>query len=367
LPPTIRRARVSDRDAALDLLCRAFGRNVLKPEAWDWAFRRNPLAESGLYYLVAELEDRLVGQWASVPTRLQHHGEVILGLRSQNIATDHEYLKGIAEGGRPGTVLASLATRLAEEFGQDAPLSYGFPNRRSGRVLFRIGTVELTPYPLLIRPVAGIAREASRWRPWAFPAGLLAQAGFSTLAATQRALVNAGRARARRVEEFEEFGPWADRLWEEISPELGTCAVRDATFLNWRFAATPFDYRRLALAGPDGPTGFAVTASTANSGRRVVTLMELMARPGDRQGARVLIDQVVREAAALGAAGIVTLATARHPFRSVLRRAGFLPAPWAARELSFTVRILGRHTDLVPNEIFHIDDWHLSGADIDVP
>jgi hypothetical protein len=101
--------------------------------------------------------------------------------------------------------------------------------------------------------------------------------------------------------------------------------------------------------------------------RLVVTLMELMVRPGDWCRANRLIDNVIREATAAGAAGIVTLATRRHPFRHQLMRAGFLPLPWASRELGFIVRILGRHDDLLPNAVLHIDDWHLSGADLDTP
>ncbi len=130
---------------------------------------------------------------------------------------------------------------------------------------------------------------------------------------------------------------------------------------------SPNDYHRLALSGPRDPAGFAVTRTTAVRGRRVVALMELLARPGDRQGARLLIEWVVREARAERAVGIVALATRRHPFRRELMHAGFLPVPWIARELSFMTRIFGRGRGVFPNELFHIDDWYLSGADLDYP
>jgi hypothetical protein len=211
--------------------------------------------------------------------------------------------------------------------------------------------------------VAGLAREAARWRRWALPAGAAGQLAFDTLAGAHRIRARLGSAGARRIEELESFGSWADRLWEELSPQLGTCTIRDAAYLNWRFVAAPFDYRRLALSGPRGPEGFAVTGDFNRKGERVVVLTELMARPDDRRGARLLIDRVLGEARADRATAIVTLATRRHPFRRELMQAGFLPAPWIARKLSFTTRILGRGRDVVPNELFHIDDWHLSGAD----
>ena len=351
---SIRRAGPEDRDALLALLRRSFGADAPSERWWNWAFLENPTG-ADMHYLVAEAEDRMVGQWAGVPVRLQHGGERILGLIGLNSATDPDF--------RGRGVLTSLYLRRGEESGADAGVLFGFPNRAALPIAGRTGSVELRPYPLLIRPVADLAREAARQRRWALPAGAAGQLAFNTLASAHGVLAKLGNAGARRIEEFESFGPWADRLWEELSPQLGTCAIRDAAYLNWRFVAAPQDHRRLALSGPRGPQGFVVTGATGTRERSVVVLLELMARPGDHRAARLLIDRVVREARAERAAGIVALVTRRHPFRRELMQAGFLPAPWIARKLAFTVRIFGRGRDVVPNELFHIDDWYLSAGD----
>jgi hypothetical protein len=355
---SIRRAGRDDRDAALDLLRRAFGRDVLSPPAWEWAFGENP-SEVGMRYLVAETGDRLVGQWASVPTRIQHCGREVVALRSQNAATDSDW--------RRQGILTALMQRVDDEFGSEAGLHYGFPNRGTARITCRAGSVELRTYPLLVRPVA-VAREAGRRRRWALPVGVAGQVGFSALAGARGLTAKLRGAGGRSVEQFEHFGPWADRLWEELAPHLGTCAVRDAAYLNWRFVAAPHGYRLLALSGPGDPEGFAVTRTVAEAGRRVMTLMELMVRPGDTGGAGLLIDRVVREASAARAAGIVAVATRRQPFRNELFRSGFVPALSMRREIAFTVRTLGHgEHGIVPNEIFHVDDWYLSAADLDYP
>ncbi len=352
---TIRRAGRDDRDALLALLGRAFGRNAPSLEWWNWAFVENPAA-SELVSLVAEVGNRLVGQWAALPIRLQHRQKTIVALRGVWNATDPDY--------RRRGILTALGRRLDQEFGEEFGLSIGFTNQSSRPVLTKLGSVVVGPYPRLIRPVGGLAREAGAWRRWASPAGAAGQLAFSGLAALNRIPTALGKIGGRRIEDFEDFGSWADELWGELSPQLGTCVVRDSAYLNWRFRAAPFEYRRVALAGPAGAEGFAVTTTTQARGDRVVvTLSELLARPGDHQGARMLIDHVVREARRERAAGIVTLATVRHPFRRELILAGFLPLPWPRSEDTFNVRILGRGRDVTPNDVLHVDDWYLSGAD----
>jgi GNAT superfamily N-acetyltransferase len=351
---TIRQAVPDDRDAALNLLRRAFGRDVLTPRAWDWAFREHP-SGVGMHYLVAEAGDRLVAQWAFVPTRLQHRETEILGLRGWHPATDPEY--------RGQGISTALGRQVVQEYGADAALQFGFPNEASRRITCRVGSVELRPFPLLIRPVAGLGREAARWRRWARPAGAAGEVALRALAGARGALGGLRDTHGRTVEEFDEFGVWADRLWKGLSKGLGTCAIRDADYLNWRFRTAPFEFRRLALVGRRGPEGFAVTATTRSRGRRIVTLMELMARPGDRNGAAQMIDRIIQEARHIRAAGIVTLATRRHPLRRELMAAGFLPAPWARGGSSFTARILSQGHKVIPNEVFHVDDWYVSGAD----
>src|ERR671929_96384 len=47
-----------------------------------------------------------------------------------------------------------------------------------------------------------------------------------------------------RVEPLERFPPEVDDVWREAAPGYGNHVVRDARFLNWRYADTPRTYRR---------------------------------------------------------------------------------------------------------------------------
>ena len=91
--------------------------------------------------------------------------------------------------------------------------------------------MDVRPYPFLIRPVAGLAREAGRRRRWAFTPGAAGQLAFGCLALGRWVRVQRGSPTADGIEEFERFGSWADRLWAKVSPQLGTCTIRDADHL----------------------------------------------------------------------------------------------------------------------------------------
>jgi hypothetical protein len=95
--------------------------------------------------------------------------------------------------------------------------------------------------------------------------------------------------------------------------------------------------------------------------------MELMVAPGDRAGARLLLARAIRDAFARGAVALRAIVSPRHPHRSAFRRLGFMPVPERLKRRAgwtFGVGVLDPSA-VVMNELMHIDDWYLSGADLD--
>jgi hypothetical protein len=274
--------------------------------------------------VVADAGERLAGQYAAVPVRLQHAGTVVHALMSVQTATDPEFQ-------RQG-ILSALANDLYDRTRERAPVVFGFPNPAVAPARYgRLGWVELRPFPLLGRPLAGLP------------------------------LSRPGRA---PVSTFESFGDWADELWEALAPSLGTCAVRDAAYLNWRFRDSPYEYECYGVERHGTIVAFAVLGFARSRGRRVAYVMELMARPDDAAAARSLIAHCAHVAGRSGARAIATIATHRHPHRSALLRAGLVPLPARLRS-SFSFGVRHNGPGAVPNQLFHIDDWHLSPADLD--
>jgi len=337
---------------------RAFGEQEapLAAERWDWLFGTAPADAAGPY-LLADAGERLAGQYATVPVRLQHRGEPTRGLLMVDMATDPAY--------RHQGVFTALARAIYDGSAAEYPIVFGFPNTTAAPIHYgQFGWVELRPFPLLVRPLADLGAALAAQAPKLAPIGRPLDALLWTVGAIERTLVSACELGSARVLALDRFCGWTDELWAGMSGELGTCVIRDAAYLNWRFCSSPYRYRRYALHRHGRPVGFAVIAFETTPLGRLCHLMELMAPKEDRAGALLLLLRAYLEAAREGACALCAIATRRHPHRRTMLGSGLLPAPRRLRaRWSFGVRHNG--AGATPNDLFHIDDWYLSGADRD--
>ncbi len=334
---------------------RAFGTTAPDAAArWTSMFAENP-ASSELFYMVADTGTQLAGQYPLVPHRLQHDGKPMLGLLVADIATDPAFERQ--------SICTTLARRLYAEASAEAPIVFGRPNERSSPLFYnRLDWVALRPFPLLLCPLRNLthamrARHAAL-APFGQVADALVRAALEIPSFTS---LQMQRARGAEVQPFDDFGPWVDELWSELAPHLGTAVIRDATFLRWRYAPCRGHYRRVALLRGGKPVGLAVSTRHGEH----VYLHELMVPKDDASGARALLGWTVLEAAREGAAGVITLATRKHPHYGVHLTSGFLPVPARHKAHPFGVRQNGH--GVVPDRLFHLDDWYFSGSDLDVP
>jgi hypothetical protein len=356
LPVTIRPARPEDRHAILALRERATGDEEDHRALWDWLFTRNPTG-SDFYGYVAESDGAILALMGAVVWPLAHAGGETAGFLIIHASTDPDF-QGRGLFSRTGR---GLHTEMASEW----PLAFGFPNQNSGPTYYRkLGWVELLPFPVFVRPLgnirAAVAERRRRLAPLAGVVDALAPAGLLPARAARRRAERTGA----RVVALEDFGEWTDELWEELRPSLETCAVRDASLLRWRYFDSPFRYRVYGLDRGSGPIGFAVLSVRPG---RLADVMELMVPADDRAGARLLLAHAIEDAYSSGALALRAIFTARHPHRRAFLGHGFAPMPrrfvrQAAH--SFGVGVLDQ-SRVVPNQLLHIDDWYLSGTDLD--
>jgi len=184
------------------------------------------------------------------------------------------------------------------------------------------------------------------------------------LRALEHTFESLGEKSGSEVVRFDSFSSWADALWTQLAPDLGTCAVRDAAYLNWRFCTGPYSYRRFALQHGGEPIGFAVTTIHESRVGKLAYLMEFMVPKGETVRARQLLAHACLDAAREGATGMFAVATRRQPHRRAMLQSGFLPAIGPMRR-KFTFGTRRNGSGVVPNRLFHIDDWYLSAADFD--
>jgi GNAT superfamily N-acetyltransferase len=244
----------SRRADLADLTARVWGRRPEEAEL-EWFFERNPVRAASV--LLGEEDDRVVAGVAISFQRMTLRGRELEVGTAVRLATDPAY-----RGRGLFTALQSANEERVRELGVSVLLTV--PTPASARVLLeRLGWTVLPPL-----------------RVWA------------------RLHVLPARLHARRVERFERStgskdGARRDRV------------LRDAGWLNWRFAGAPIPY---ALLEQDG---YAVVGNRGRIG--VVAAAE---DDGD-----LLVD-------AAAAAGGPVLVAAPPPWeRSRYLRAGFLPTP----------------------------------------
>jgi hypothetical protein len=322
----IRDATEADRDAAVALLAAAHGSEVRDPATWDWLFR-----DRLDRYVVADAGGMLAAQYALLPLRVLHRGEAIDASLSLDTATHPNF------GGRG--LMTDLADRTYARAGGE--LVFGFPNPSSSWIFYnRLGWHELTPFPLLFKPLPGLARAATGIR----------------LPVLRRA--------RDRAERFDRFGSWADDIWDENAGSLGTSVLRDSRHLNWRYAEAPFRYERFLVQAGGEPAAYAVLRSVPWRRGTISYLMDLAAQPGATAEARSALSAALADARSAGSAGIAVVATPRNPLLDLLRASGFRTVPARARaDFSFGARLSGSLES--HDELRRLDGWHVTAGDFD--
>jgi hypothetical protein len=243
---TIRPYRPGDEGRILDLFKRVFGvdRSL---EHWRWKFQDNP---AGQHIRLAETPSgELVGQYAGLPVRMAWGEKTLVFTQIIDVMVDPRVRLGLK---RPG-LFSALANRYIADYGGLGKVSggYGFPTPQALRIGQRVAGY--TP----LHPVVGLVRDLGRGDhhrpPWS--------------------------ARLFRVEEVDRYGEEIDRLWERMRPALAVAIVRNARYLNWRYADCPdIRYHRFAafhrLTG--APAGLAILRLRVR-GERVAVLVDWLA------------------------------------------------------------------------------------------
>ncbi len=257
---------------------------------WEWAFARNP---AGPRLVLARRAGVLAAHGAGLGVRTRVLGEtrgfthVLTGALGAQVGRDE-----------PAALAAARA--LHEEFLRPELdlVHYGWPDAHA-RALGRqhLEQERLKVQSLLVRaPVAAPA-------PSSVPASAL-------------------------VRTLTRFGPEADVLYACCATHWNASAIRDAAFLNWRYAEHPRRrYRMLALQNGDTLRGYAVQRAGDELGPRLELLLDWLVLPGDEEAAEALLAAALAGAEADGAPALVTAIPEWSPWSLWFQQRGFLHHP----------------------------------------
>lgn len=264
--------------------------------------------------VVGRLGSRLVFARTVVRYDVRVHGARRVMIDLPDLAVEPEY---------QGQRISSVGSAWAEQrLPSDLQIEDSTHPRVAGRTL-RTGS---RPVANCVRPlhlVCDVRRWASEWRsirriPEA--AAVLAArwlaAGWSLHARRSRAASPTGAIRT-----VTRFDARADCFFERAAAPFDLIFEAGRDYLNWRYCdrrAGPFVVRAFERAGE--LEGYAVARAAPPEG----FVAELLALPGRLDVVEALARDVTGLLREKGAARIVCWLPARHPYRSVLRRLGFL-------------------------------------------
>ena len=158
-----------------------------------------------------------------------------------------------------------------------------------------------------------------------------------------------------RVEPLERFPPEVDEVWRAAAPSYGNHVIRDAQFLNWRYADTPRTYRRFGAYRDGRLRAVAIVGHTVKQGVSSGFLADLVSKPVAHAERVALLRRAASE---LDADALIALPPRQWEQRRSFLRAGFLPTN---RKIRFVGKVLNPDGRLDPDPAA----WHFTLGDFD--
>jgi len=259
----IRAYRPGDEESILACFNLVFGEN--NPgferrtlEQWEWAYRRNP---AGMRVFVATCDGEVVAHYAGYPYRMRVDGEPTTFSQIIDSFIHPEHRRGLK---RPGLFVQTGLAYLAETTGPGKDVvTFGWPIEEAQRLGERYFGYEI------VRTQEVHGREPGAG-PTENPPGIVP---------------------------VERFDDRVDGLYERCAVDWGASVVRDAAYLNWRYATNPFHrYRGFALPGDGGLRGLVVYRHGDWILPNMGLVMDWLVPPDDAEAAALLHETVLAQA-----------------------------------------------------------------------
>lgn len=281
--------------AALAAACRRAGAAAPDRAQWSWTCERNP---AGRRIFLALEGARVLAHCAALPQRVWLAGREAIfaelrgGFGPPLVALQKE-----------GPFVRS-ARALAEHFGASGGdlVHHGYPSPGEERVWNGLLDFEVVrDQHLLVRDCGPGARE--------LPPGV------------------------ERLARFDHQAKW---LWDRCADGFGASAIRDDTFLNWRFVERPaVRYERLGVRDAGGVLrGYGIYRSGEWAGRRSALVVDWLVPPAEHGVGELLLEGLLALARLDGERTLAALFPGWSPWFERFQRAGFLVEASRARLLA---------------------------------
>ncbi|HEX2493550.1 MAG TPA: GNAT family N-acetyltransferase [Steroidobacter sp.] len=342
--PLVRPYRDGDEDQLVDLFLAAYGHPITR-DHWRWKLRG---AGSLANVWLAQIEDRIVFQYAGIPLRIQLAGVPATAMVAVDAMTAPEF--------RRRGLLTTVVQRAHSNW-RDQGIAFvlGLPNEHWGSRTRALGWQRLFPLQWLFQPLRPEGLIAYRLKaPWAGKV-----TAFGSL--WNRWLRTRFRPDSRlRMENVAIAGDEFDHLWRRGRSESLVTPVRDRQWVDWRFFASPMHTYQVVLAQDDkGPAGYCVYRIKRAS-LTLLHVAEIVTAHDHPQVRDSLLSHIIEQASNAGAHGVVALAVTGSDHFRWLRHACFMRGP------AFMVHLVPLDRQLPAEALRDVRHWNLTGAEFDV-
>ena len=326
---TLRPYRAGDEEGIFELFRRAYGKERSLAD-WRWKFCENP---AGQQIMLAVTEGgKVVGQYAGVPAWAAKGGRRFLLSQAVESMVDDRFRRGLKN---PGLQVRLVRSFYEEYMGQDrGAMAYGFPIPVYCRMLVRTGVCTVLHRVVQLErelgPGDGIPR--GRWASWRYT-----------------------------IERVPRYPRSVDELWRRCQDELPLAIIRDARYLNWRYADHPGGGYTLLLA-TDRWTGRAAGLAVLRLGVEgwpVACLMDWLVPGRHSDLAEALLDRCQAAVASSGLGRMEAWFPEYAPQFQFLKARGYTVAP-----TQYEIVVEPFHPDL-PREWVQ-GHWHYTMGDADI-
>lgn len=341
----IDRFKPADREQTDALYRRVFGPDAAEANRlrWEWQYRRNPQRPtSGPQIWIAREGPTVVGQYATMPVRLQARGQEIDGSWGMDVMVAPERQR------------QGLGEVLFNKWDLEVGASLGLGLSQASHMLFKkLRWPEVGPLPCVIKP---LTRRALRRSDWPVPVNRLVSA------VTYPAIKVIAREKPLPVpvENIRRFDASFSALWNTVAPKFDFAVRRDEAYLQWRFVQPPHVRYLVAAAKRDGAyVGYVIYRHLVEPRGRVTLLVDLLCDPDDAPAARALLRWVDREARANDSDKIRGFFMHKG-FRRLLKQDGYFEVK---STVQFVVKV--NAIDVPPDFYARTDRWHVTLGDSD--
>lgn len=259
---------------------------------WKWRYHDNPARSEAIpHFLVAEQEGKIIGLHGLTPLRVKVGDESVIAGCSCDLAV------------HPSARSAGLKLKLQAMKKELTPLPMSTSaNEPANSITLSLGGKELVParqkcikplrYGNLLRKKVGdrLGRSIGRLT------GLLIGGPIDMAAKLFR--MSGRTPQGYVLEDINAFDERFDRFWAKIARAHPIMLVRDAEYLNWRYARYPFaGIESFALVRDEEIAGFAaIYTGTGDDGLVFSAILELLAVENQAAVSRYLLGEAIRRA-----------------------------------------------------------------------